>query len=251
MRKLLWMIVFAGAAAAGCKSSPAPRGPAAEAGTVGLVITERGKSGEAHTPQSASGEVLRAQYTGKHRKGPKTSIVADAPVEDEYGSIEDLFATLPSDQDMMEAFAELVEETGEASAKYAEFRLPDEQRNVRVRAWLYAVKFESDKDFHVIIGSTRSKSTAEFMNVEVTGLPRPPTSDTDRLAEVRVQLRDILGRLPSGSRYHKLATPIKVEVEGSLFYDIDHPPGVVGPMDMRPRTAWEIHPISDIHQGWD
>jgi len=47
----------------------------------------------------------------------------------------------------------------------------------------------------------------------------------------------------------KLKKPIAVEVQGSLFYDIDHEPGVVGPLDMQPRTAWEIHPISELQTG--
>jgi hypothetical protein len=37
-----------------------------------------------------------------------------------------------------------------------------------------------------------------------------------------------------------------VTVEGSLFYDVDHAPGAVGPRDMKPTTAWEIHPITQI-----
>jgi hypothetical protein len=35
-------------------------------------------------------------------------------------------------------------------------------------------------------------------------------------------------------------------VTGSLFFDVDHPAGAVGPQGHRPQTAWEIHPISSI-----
>ena len=31
-----------------------------------------------------------------------------------------------------------------------------------------------------------------------------------------------------------------------LIYDIDHAPGVVGPSGMRPRTSWEIHPVTKL-----
>ena len=33
---------------------------------------------------------------------------------------------------------------------------------------------------------------------------------------------------------------------GSLFYDISHSPGTVGPQGLRPGTAWEIHPVTSI-----
>ena len=40
--------------------------------------------------------------------------------------------------------------------------------------------------------------------------------------------------------------PVPIYLEGSLFYDTEHRPGVVGPAFARPKTAWEIHPISKI-----
>jgi hypothetical protein len=52
--------------------------------------------------------------------------------------------------------------------------------------------------------------------------------------------------LPNGSSYRKYNHPIPVIVEGSLFFDIDHVAGVVGPQGMRPTTAWEIHPITKL-----
>jgi len=49
-----------------------------------------------------------------------------------------------------------------------------------------------------------------------------------------------------GSSYKKFDPPIPVRVEGSLFFDLDHAAGVVGPQGMRPSTAWEIHPVTKI-----
>ncbi len=242
-----WLVVSGGLCA--CASSPS--GPSAAGAPPELVVTERGKGGERFTPQAAGGNTIDSKFAGKHRGTPKTSI-DPAALEPEFETLADLFDTLPSDQDMQEQFDELVDETGESGARFAESRLPDEQRNVRVRVWLYAVKSESDKDYHVILGSARRKSDSEFMNVEVTGLPKAPSADTPTLRRVREQLRDLLpSGLPGGSRYHKLKKPIAVEVQGSLFYDIDHQPGVVGPMGMRPQTAWEIHPITDLRRGHD
>jgi hypothetical protein len=229
----------------GCQTIPTTSGP------VELYVTQRGKAGMTFKPQSGGENTVDSVFAGKHRAGPKTS-TDDSEVEAEYASLTALFETLPSDQDMQEQFESLVEETGDPKAKYSEVRLPDEQRNVRVQAWLYAVKSEDDMDFHVIIGSSRHKSEAEFMNVEASGLPKNPQSaDKHVLRNVRQQLETMLaGNLP-GSKYAKLKKPIAVEVEGTLFYDIDHEPGVVGPMGMRPETSWEIHPITDLQQGHD
>ena len=48
-------------------------------------------------------------------------------------------------------------------------------------------------------------------------------------------------------RYVKFDPPIPVRVTGSLFWDIEHPPpNTVGPTDRRPKTAWEIHPVTKI-----
>ena len=51
---------------------------------------------------------------------------------------------------------------------------------------------------------------------------------------------------PASDAYRKYTPPIAVDVEGSTFYDIDHPPGAVGPKDSKPTTAWEIHPVTHI-----
>lgn len=39
---------------------------------------------------------------------------------------------------------------------------------------------------------------------------------------------------------------IPISVKGSLFYDIDHPPGHVSFGNYKPTTAWEIHPVQKI-----
>jgi hypothetical protein len=64
---------------------------------------------------------------------------------------------------------------------------------------------------------------------------------------VRQKLADILvNQLPAGSGYRKYTFPIPVVVDGSLFFDVDHAAGVVGPAGMRPQTAWEIHPVTRL-----
>lgn len=194
-------------------------------------------------------QLLQAKFKGKHRKDAKTS-VSQAPVEQEYESLDELLDTLPSDADMQEIFEDIAEEADDPKEKFRAPRQPDEERNVRVRAWLAAVKFEEDQDFHVILASSRSGANRSFLNVEVSGLPNPESNDTPRLREVRQQLLDLVGRFPR-SRYAKLNPPVPVEVEGSIFFDVDHGPGTVGPAGMRPATSWEIHPITDLDGGHD
>jgi hypothetical protein len=59
------------------------------------------------------------------------------------------------------------------------------------------------------------------------------------LAKVRQDFADWMnknGTVP-GVSYTKFDPPIPVTVSGSLFYDIDHRPGAVGPSDSKPETA--------------
>ena len=126
-------------------------------------------------------------------------------------------------------------------------RAVEENRNVRVPAWIYAIKFEADADWHVILGSDPSGTTQTFFNGEVSGLPLASSPDFSTLLRVRKSLAKILGKdLPTGSGYNKYDPPLPVTVEGSLFFDVDHAAGVVGPTGMRPQTAWEIHPITRL-----
>ena len=52
--------------------------------------------------------------------------------------------------------------------------------------------------------------------------------------------------LPAGPKYRVYDHPLPVIVEGPLFFDVDHGAGTVGPSGMKPRTAWEIHPITKL-----
>jgi len=103
-----------------------------------------------------------------------------------------------------------------------------------------------------MIGSSSVKADAAFMNVEACGLPKDRGSgDRPKLRNVRQRLENMLANTWPGSQYAKLRKPLAVEVEGSLCYDIDHQPGVVGPLGMRPTTVWGIHPIANLQRGQD
>ncbi|MDB5389314.1 MAG: hypothetical protein JWM11_4960 [Planctomycetaceae bacterium] len=176
-------------------------------------------------------------FAGHDRKKPKTSI-STAPVED-FTDLAALLASLTPDDQMLNHTPPVL--------KDPDFdRVAEEQRNVRVSGAIAAIKKEPDNDFHVILASTGSAS-ADFMNIEISGLP---TTGPNRapLAAVRASLRQFLtaNGVNVTSSYIKFNPPIPVTVTGSLFYDIDHAPGVVGPSGMRPKTSWEIHPVTEL-----
>ncbi len=51
-------------------------------------------------------------------------------------------------------------------------RFDEEQRNVRVQAWIYAVKYEAGQDWHIIAGTDPSGAPITYFNSEVSGLPK-------------------------------------------------------------------------------
>jgi hypothetical protein len=127
-------------------------------------------------------------------------------------------------------------------------RVKDEKRNVQVTGHIYAFKKESDNDYHVILGNAPDAATAQFLNVEVSGIPVGGTmANRSTLVGVRKEFKDAFGLGPNGpAGYTRLDPPVPVRISGSLFWDVDHAPGVVGPTGLRPKTAWEIHPVSQI-----
>jgi hypothetical protein len=173
-------------------------------------------------------------FAGHARAAAKTSI-ADAPVED-FADLPAFLATLPSD-DAMRHHVPKITEAADSN------RVAEERRNVRVHAYIWAAKKESDNDYHLMLGT---KSGPPFVTAEVTGLPTSGPFRT-RLAKARQEFVALAGsRLPGADKYERLSPPIAVVVTGSIFYDIDHAPGAVGPKWAKPGTAWEIHPVTEI-----
>ena len=182
-------------------------------------------------------EQLLIKFRGKHRIAPKTTIV-NASMET-FSNLEALIATLPPDADMRNYNPPLTTTT--------ETRVAEEKRNVRVRAWIYAITYEKDQDWHLILGTGPSDSTPTYLNAEVSALPGNSAASYKKLKKVRQNLAEMFGFDLPASGYWEYE-PVGVVVEGSLFYDIDHPPGNVGPKATRPATAWEIHPITKLKE---
>jgi hypothetical protein len=193
-------------------------------------VVERQPEALAGTP----GEV----FNGNDREAAKTSLASGNP--NPFANLASLVASLPADNSMR------ISHTPPISTARTSGRVAEEQRNVTVGAYLVATKKENDNDYHLILAS-RPNGDGPYLTAEVSGLPRMGTAkDKTALQAARTQYRTLLqGHLP-GPRYKLVEPPLPVTVTGSLFYDMDHAPGVVGTGNFVPRTSWEIHPISSI-----
>lgn len=196
-------------------------------------------AGAAEAPSCTKwGSAAADVFDGCARRAPKTTMLAtsDAPAES-FGDISALKATLQADNDMIH-HSPLI--THDADSE----RVTEELRNVTVDAYLFAVTKESDRDFHLIVGDEGCNQHKCFMNAEVSALPKT-TSARAPFETVRESLVDMFGEEPSGS-YWQIDPPAPVHLEGTLFYDLDHKPGQVGPSWAKPDTSWEIHPVSEL-----
>jgi hypothetical protein len=131
-------------------------------------------------------------------------------------------------------------------------RVKEEKRTVTVPVWIYAIKKEAnDNDYHLITGSDPDVEPIRYMNMEITGLPLGGPNRA-KLRVPREALKSFLRQhhdRVTTTGYFRFEDPVPVTITGSLFYDIDHAPGVVGSFKAPPRvpaTAWEVHPISEI-----
>jgi hypothetical protein len=203
---------------------------------------------DAYEPPMTAAAVARAappvgdNYGGTDRKAAKLTI-ADAQVE-VFDDVKDLIATLPAEAAMKAHRPRIT--IGPNSGRVAE-----EQRNARVRAFIYAASHEADNDFHLIVGRNPTLS-AMYMTMEVSGLPPADSTDHATLAQARADYKAFFQHLPNavpGPSYDFYHPPIPVEIEGSLFFDMTHATGQPpGPQDLRDDmpVIWEVHPVTGI-----
>jgi len=180
------------------------------------------------------------RFQGTSRKAAKLSI-ADAAAET-FGDLRGLIASLPADTRMKNHRPRISKEA-------ASDRVNEEKRNIRVRAFLYAASREDDNDFHLIIGTARNAGPPTCMTMELSGLPPSSSRSYRRLKKARDAYKAFFGTNLPGMSYDFYPTPIPVEIEGSLFFDISHADGQhPGPQSLRPfiPTIWEVHPITRI-----
>ena len=177
-------------------------------------------------------------FRGTDREAAKISLASGSPE-----TFQDVAALLHSS--LFVADSKMLKHKPLISKDATSDRVAEERHNVVITGFLYASTKESDNDFHCIIGMDPQQSR-QFLNVEVSGLPvsgpfRVP------LKTVRDAFQEFFGdNLPTSGSYSKFNPPIKVRISGSIFFDVDHKAGSIGPTGFRPKTAWEIHPVSEI-----
>ena len=178
-------------------------------------------------------------FTGTDRKAAKISLSKAKP---------QTFATLGPllDSGLFIPDATMLSRNPPIPKGAASNRVNEEQHNVTVTALLYASAKESDNDFHCIIGTPMGQAV-RFLNVEVSGLPASGAALAP-LKSVRDTFKAFFGaNLPDPLLgYSIFNPPIPIQITGSIFFDIDHPAGTIGPPGMHPTTAWEVHPLSKL-----
>jgi hypothetical protein len=116
-----------------------------------------------------------------------------------------------------------------------------------ISVFLYAIARETDEDYHIIIGTSANASTAKFLNIECSGLPAPGNPAFNKIKAARLKVVALLGGMERCSGgYVKFDDHPKVKIIGSLFYDKEHEHTIPGPAGSKPKTAWELHPITEF-----
>lgn len=175
-------------------------------------------------------------FAGTDRRDPKTSVAIGGLKS--FSSIATLRSSFPTDNFMKGLGITRAPDSA---------RTPEEQYNVSVEGYIYAASKERDNDFHLIVGDKDCAAGDCFINVEVSGLPQDPADPSyPTLAAVRTKFLAYFASQQPSRDYKKFNPPIAVTLTGSVFFDVDHPGGAVGPAGFKPNSAWEIHPLTDI-----
>jgi hypothetical protein len=201
------------------------------------------------------------RYRGIYRREVKTT--AWPPGDQKalsaayYTSVTDLLNTLPTDSAMHARHYYIRQSKGflswfrhllPAYRKPLAHRLPEEQDNVAVTGYLYAIKKMNDRDYHlVLISSPDLRVPYRVMNVEISGL-RKSSPDYPILYQARMQCLYLLGRKDVPRSWTILQEPLKIRVRGALFFDGKKERVSMKPSELKPVTAWEVHPIYCIEK---
>jgi hypothetical protein len=200
---------------------------------------EKKKSGMTIAASALAAAAEGDDFTGKDRRKAKISI-SNAPVE-KFDDLSDLLDSLEKDAKMVKHDPKIVAKDPKSD------RVKEEKRNVRVETWLYAASRENDNDFHIILGRDPEESERRYMNAEVSGLPPASSHSRQKIAATRKSFAAIVQEQLPGLGYDFYDPPIAVTVQGSLFFDMTHAKGSKpGPSSVKPKTIWEIHPITNI-----
>lgn len=203
----------------------------------------------AHDPKAAAALAALApvsdDFEGKDRKAAKLSI-SNAKIEN-FKDVKALIKSLAPEDAMKNHKPKIT--TAQTSK-----RVKEEERNVRVKAFLYAAKREDDNDFHLILGLNPKTLPDMYITMELSGLPPASSPAFQQLKAARDAFKKFYddhagGQLPGKGGYDFPRPPVPVEIEGSLFFDVTHSSGPrPGPKSLKSRmpVIWEVHPISKI-----
>jgi len=233
-------VPFVAAATAG--AAPAPKYRVIETNEMDEYELDKTKPLILALSAAAAAAPTGDSYQGSDRKAAKIS-KAKGKLE-KFNDLKDLIDSLTPDAEMVA----LDIPTGPKSD-----RVPQEQRNVQVKAFIYAASREKDNDFHLIIGRDPSKKEL-YMNMELSGLPPKSSPSFAALKAARDAYKkfyaEVLQHPLPGMKYQFYPDPpIPVVIEGSLFFDATHSRGNrPGPPSLKSRipSIWEVHPITKI-----
>ncbi|MFT7614267.1 MAG: hypothetical protein ACI9J3_003249 [Parvicellaceae bacterium] len=176
-------------------------------------------------------------FLGKQRGKVKTSVPTSNTEVFDY--LPHMLNTLPT-ANYMRNQSEI------AGNVWAAFRAKEEKRIVRINTcYIHFIKREPDNDFHIILGSHKKLSESVLFNIELSGLPKSTSLHYALLKKARVDFESKFGELCK-SGYIQFRNPVKMSVEGALYYDICHRDGAVGPGQYKPKDSWEIHPVTKV-----
>lgn len=179
-------------------------------------------------------ECINNRFAGLSRSKVKTTITQKSPRS--YISLSQFVNTLFADKDMKVVVKALTK-------PYADRAIQEDKMVTVKNVFLLAYAREKDNDYHLILTNA---NRSIFFNAELSGLPGNSANSYQTLKAVRSSFENFPGGTKCG-KYTFLATPLKIlSIKGSLFFDIDHSAGQVGPEGFRPATAWEIHPVTEI-----
>jgi hypothetical protein len=204
--------------------------------------------GRAAPPPAALAKAMKKKpagddFAGTSRKAAKLSI-APGPVKT-HSDVKALIDALVSD-DKMVAHKPKIKTTATSG------RVTEENKNVKVKAFLYAASREDDNDFHLIIGRAPTKSPEMYITMELSGLPPKTSAALATLTAARKAFKSFFGTDLPGTTYDFYDPPIPVTISGSLFFDMSHATGQrPGPASLKSRmpTIWEVHPVTAITLG--
>lgn len=178
-------------------------------------------------------------FRGTSRRAAKLSL-SHATVET-FDDVAALINTLP-------AHLSMVNHRPPITTNADSGRVASEDRNIRIKAFLYAASRENDNDYHLIVGRNPELDPT-YMTMELSGLPPATSAHFVSLSDARQSYASFFGGDLPDTSYDFYDPPIPIEVEGSLFFDMSHAEGPrPGPQSLRGNmpVVWEIHPISKI-----